>query len=299
VVLDPMHGAWSCRARRYLQAVFPHSLFSAVHDTPNGSFDGRSPDCSRHEHLDDLAAAVYRERAYLGIAFDGDGDRVAFVDDEGIALSAEEAAWVMLQSFGAELAGEKFVYDVRFSDRIVQAARELGAEPIARPAGHASVRAGMLETAARFGVELGGHYFFSELAGGDDGLFAACRLIDFLARSASKLSELRKGCPEVHVTSDLCLPLDAESQQALIARARELWSKQPQSEVGGLRIEFPEGWALVRGSAGGPAVTFRFEADTALDLGELVMQFCDRLPEVGDALWVRFQQSLGVAEEVE
>jgi phosphomannomutase / phosphoglucomutase len=297
VVLDPMHGAWSCRARRYLQAVFPHSLFSAVHDTPNGSFDGRSPDCSRHEHLDELAEAVYRERAYLGVAFDGDGDRAAFVDDRGVTLSSDEAAWVMLHTFDGELAGEKFVYDVKFSDQIPQAARQHGAEPVAAPSGEAFVRTAMLETGARFGMESGGHYYFRELDGGDDGLFAACRLIDHLARSERKLSEIRHDCPEVHITPDLLVPMEADAQQAVLRRIGKLWPKLPQSKVDGIRIDFPEGWGLVRGAEAEPALTFRFEAASPIDLGELVLRFCDALPEFGDALWLRFQQSLGVSDE--
>ena len=196
VVLDTMHGAWACRARRYLQAVFPHTLFSAIHDTPNGTFNGQSPDCSRPERLEQLGEAVYHQRACLGIAFDGDGDRVALVDNEGNLLSAEEATWVLLQSLGPGLPGERFVYDVKFSDRIPEAARRLGAEPLVERSGHAFIRSRMLESKARFGAEVSGHYFFRDLAGGDDGLFAACWMIAHLAQSADgSLAELRRACP--------------------------------------------------------------------------------------------------------
>ena len=106
----------------------------------DGRFDGRTPDCSRHEELDDLCDAVYRERAHFGVAFDGDGDRLALVDNEGVALQAEEAAWVLLQCLGEELRGERFVYDVKFSDRIPEAARQLGAEPLVERSGHAFIR---------------------------------------------------------------------------------------------------------------------------------------------------------------
>ncbi|MFH1921154.1 MAG: hypothetical protein ABIP48_14900, partial [Planctomycetota bacterium] len=103
IVLDPGHGCWAARARRYLQAVFPRCLFSAIHDTPDAAFGGRLPDCSRPEQLEELADAVYQERAQLGIAFDGDGDRVAFVDNEGSALTAEEATCLLLESVGPQL----------------------------------------------------------------------------------------------------------------------------------------------------------------------------------------------------
>ena len=87
VVLDPMFGCWATKARRYLHAIFPQCLFSTVHDVVDDRFGGRTPDCSRHEELGDLCDAVYRERAHVGVAFDGDGDRVALVDNEGVALA--------------------------------------------------------------------------------------------------------------------------------------------------------------------------------------------------------------------
>ena len=138
IVLDPMSGCWAGKARRYLHAIFPQCLFSTIHDAPSPDFDGRVPDCSRPHELHELCDAVYRERAHLGIAFDGDGDRIALVDNEGAALNAEEAAWVLLQTLGPELRGQRFVYDLKFSDRIAEAARQLGAEPLVERSGHAS-----------------------------------------------------------------------------------------------------------------------------------------------------------------
>jgi len=297
IVLDGMHGAWACRARRYLQAIFPHSVFSAIHDAPDGLFGGLSPDCSHPESLADLGEAVYRERALLGIAFDGDGDRVAFVDDEGTPLSAEEATWVLLQSFRKEIAGKPFVYDLKFSDRVPEAARELGADPIVERSGHTFIRNRMLQTGAPFGAEVSGHYFFGDLAGGDDGLFAACRMIAYLANCAKPLSQLRRKCPRVYVTPDLRVRVKARYRQTVVRGVRDAWSKYPQSEVDGVRVRFPDGWALVRNSVTEPALTFRFESRTWNGLAKLVSNFCDSLPEVGDALWASYEDAMGIAYE--
>ncbi len=141
VVLDPMHGCWAGKGRRYLHAVFPQCLFSTVGDTVDPLFNGRVPDCCRPAELHELCDAVYRERAHLGIAFDGDGDRIALADNEGVALNAEETTWVLLQCLGDELRGQRFICDVEFSDRIAEAARKLGAEPIVERSGHAFLRA--------------------------------------------------------------------------------------------------------------------------------------------------------------
>jgi phosphomannomutase / phosphoglucomutase len=294
IVLDTMHGAWSCRARRYLQAIFPRTLFSAIHDTPSAAHGGHRSDRSPPDHLEDLAEAVYHRRACLGIALGGDGDRVAFVDGEGNTLSAEEATWVLLQSLGPGLPGERFVYDLKFSDRIPEAARRLGAEPVVERSGHASVRGRMQQTEARFGAETTGHYYFRDLAGGDDGLFAACWLISYLARSPGKsLAELRRDCPSVFMTPDLRVPLETAKHPAVIERVRRKWRKYPQSEIEGVRVDFPDGWALVRGSAAEPALTFRFESSGWEGLGKLVRRFCGGLAEVGESLEAMYHQAAG------
>jgi phosphomannomutase/phosphoglucomutase len=295
IVLDTMHGAWSCRARRYLQAIFPRTLFFAIHDTPNGVFNGHSPDCSKPDRLEALAEAVYHERACLGIAFDGDGDRVAFVDNEGGLFSAEEATWVFLHSLAPGLAGERFVYDVKFSDRIPEVAARLGAEPLAERSGHAFIRSRMLQSRARFGAELSGHYFFRDLAGGDDGLFAACWMISHLAHRADRsVSELRLACPKVFMTPDLRVPMEAHQQPAVLDRVRRAWRGYPQTEIDGVRVSFPDGWALVRGSVTEPALTFRFEAGDWDGLGRLVQRFSKPLAEVGEALQARYHEAVGL-----
>jgi phosphomannomutase len=294
IVLDPMHGSWASRARRYLQAVFPHSFFVAIRDQPDGSFGGQSPDCSRAEALDALSEEVYRQRAALGIAFDGDGDRVAFVDGEGNALTAEEATWLLLQSYGSELEGQTFVYDHKFSDRIPEAARRLGAVAVSQRSGHAFLRERMVAAGARFGAEVSGHYFFQELGGGDDGLFAACRMIAHVARSGGSLAELRREAPEVFVTPELRVPLRSRQHAEVIRHVRERFAEYPQTETGGLRVDFPEGWALIRSSVTESALTFRFEACDWDSLGRLVWQFCESLPQIGETLWTHYEDAAGL-----
>jgi phosphomannomutase / phosphoglucomutase len=293
VVIDPMHGSWAGRARRYLHAVFPECLISVLHDDPDPDFGGRDPDCSRPENLGELCQHVYRERADLGIALDGDGDRVALVDNQGIPLTAEETTCVLLTSYGRKLRGQPFVYDLKFSDRVPEAARRLGAEPLVERSGHGFLRARMRQTGAAFGAEISGHYFFSELDGGDDGLFTACRAIAFLARSGKPLDKLRRRCPSVYMTPDLRLPLPGAAQEKVLRQVRRAWSAFPQCALDGVRVDVPGGWALVRSSVTESALTFRFEAADWPGLDDLVERFCDSLPELGTALWARYEAALG------
>jgi phosphomannomutase len=293
VVLDPMHGCWAERARRYLHAIFPQCFFSTIRDHADGQFGGRTPDCSQPRELTELCDAVYRERAELGIAFDGDGDRIAVVDNEGVALSAEETTWLLLNCLGDELRGDRFVYDLKFSDRIAEAAQQFGAEPLRERSGHAFLRARMRESGAVFGAEVSGHYFFRGLAGGDDGLYTACLLIEHLARSGGTLAQLRRACPPVYMTPDLRISMAPAEQPALLEEVRAAWSEFPQSALDGVRIDMPGGWALVRSSVTEPALTFRFEGLDWHALEDLVERFCDALPEFGDELWMRYRAAMG------
>ncbi len=289
IILDPMHGCWGRRARRYLQAVYPRVVFSTVRDEPDPVFRGEIPDCSRPERLEVLCDAVERHRAHLGIAFDGDGDQLALVDDRGVVLTAEEAAWVFLDSVGCELCNEPFVYDLMFSGCLPQRATQLGAIALAERSGDAFIRSRMLQSRAIFGAEVNGHYYFRALDGGDDALFAACWLIDYLAGCGRSLSELRSGCPAVYLTPDLRLPVQPADGQAIIDRVRNVWSKYPQQSADGVRVNFPDGWALVRHSVTESALTFRFEAGGDDELACLVKRFCDSIPEIGEDLWLEFE----------
>lgn len=295
VVLDPMHGCWAGRARRYLHAIFPQLVLTPIHDTPDAVFDGRCPDSSRHELLEKLSETVDHQRADLGIAFDGDGDRISIVDNDGVILSGEESAAVLLGSFGEELAGEAFVYDLKFSERMAEFAKSLQALPLVERSGHSFVRTRMLESRALFGAEVSGHYFYRELDGGDDAFYTACRLIDHLAQTGRPLSELRRVFPDVYLTPDLRVWVDPEDQPAVLEQVRSAWPDHPQTAVDGVRVQFPDGWALVRSSVTEPAMTFRFEASSLQGLYELVWRFCDALPDRGDSLWARYEEVMGGA----
>ena len=293
VVLDPMHGCWAEKARRYLHAVFPQCLFSTIHDSVDAQFGGRAPDCSGAHELVELCEAVYRERAHLGIAFDGDGDRVALVDNEGVVLGAEEAACALLNCLGEELRGQRCVFDLKFSDRIAEAARQLGAEPLVERSGHAFLRTRMGDSGAMFGAKISGHYFHRALDGGDDGLYTACLLIAYLARSGRTLSELRRACPPVYMTPDLRVSVAVDQQPKILEQVRAAWSQFPQRTLDGVRVDLPGGWALVRSSVTEPALTFRFEGLDWHALDDLVERFCDALPEFGDELWTRYRAAMG------
>ena len=290
VVLDPGNGCWAGRCLSYLEQVFPGVFFLAIHDHPDGTFPERGPDCSRPAHLRALSEAVRQQEADLGIAFDGDGDRVTFVDNEGRVLKAEETTWILLQSLGDELRGRPFIYDIKFSDRIAEAARELGAQPRAQRSGHAFIRTSMIQDQARFGAEISGHYFYQELQGGDDGLLTACRMVRYLAAAGTPLADMRRECPPVWMTGDLRLEVEAGEQDEVIQQVQRGFSHCPQSFVDGVRVDFPEGWGLLRKSVTEDKLTCRFEGDTRASLERIVTEFRAHLGGAGDELWEHYSK---------
>jgi phosphomannomutase/phosphoglucomutase len=298
VVLDPMHGGWSGKARRYLHAIFPQCLFTTIHDESDGRFDGHAPDCSNHGLLHELSETVYRERADLGVAFDGDGGRLALVDNLGVPLNPEEAACVLWETFPeARRQGRPFVYDPRFSDRLPERAKILGAEPVIERSGEAFLHARMIESGALFGAELSGRYFYEALKGGNDGLYSACRVIALLGRCGRSLADWRRRCPAVYMTPDLCLAASPAAQPAILEGLRTAWAGFPQRMFDGLRIDTPAGRIMVRASEADAALCFRFESLDWPALDDLVDRFCRTLPELGDKLREEYSAAMTTAGE--
>jgi len=290
IVVDPGNGCWSRRAGEYLGEVLPEMECIAIHDREEGLFRDRNPDSSRPEHLSRLAEEVVRREADLGVAFDGDGDRVTFVDEEGQVLTPEETAWILVQSFGEEWRGRTFVYDIKCSDRIPLAVRELGGNAGAQRSGHAFIRTSMIDRDGLLGAEISGHYFYGELEGGDDGLFTACRILRYLGEEGKSLAEMRRSCPLFFTTPDLRLKLAAGEQEEIIARIRDQFGDYPQSSVDGVKVVFPDGWALVRQSVTAPELTFRFEGGDAESLDSLVREFVGKLGRVGERLYKTYDR---------
>jgi phosphomannomutase/phosphoglucomutase len=290
ILIDAGNGCWSQRAAAYAKAVFPHLRIETIHDIADGRFPNRSADVAKPEYLIKLREMVIESGADLGIAFDGDGDRVAFVDEKGHALSAEETTWVLLLSFWDGLRDRAFVYDIKFSDHMAEGARALGGEPQVERSGHAFIRRRMMDEGGIFGAEISGHYFYGDLNGGDDGLYSALRMIAHLAFAEQSLAALRNTCPLIAMTPDLRLPCDATMQEAILDQVRAAFADCPQTTIDGIRIDFPDGWALVRRSVTEPALTFRFEGKDDKSLDRLVREFCDRVPAAGNGLAKQFRK---------
>ena len=229
----------------------------------NGTFPHHHPDPTVVENLRDLQAAVRQEGAELGIAFDGDGDRIGAVDEGGTVVFGDQ----LLILFGRDLArrfgaGKAVIFDVKCSEVLPQMLRRAGLEPIMWKTGHSFIKQKMKEIGAPLAGEMSGHVFFGgDWYGFDDALFAAARLLAYVAREGGPLSRLLADVPRTIATPELRVDCPDERKFDVVRRAAEHFAaKYPVATLDGVRITFPEGWGLLRASNTQPVLVLRFEA---------------------------------------
>jgi phosphomannomutase/phosphoglucomutase len=253
-------------------------------DRPDGTFPGRHPDAARAENLSALAARVPAAGADLGIAFDGDGDRVSFLTAEGRFAPADQVIALLADDAvrRARAEGEdapSVVYDIKCSRLVARAVEDAGGRALMEKSGHAFIKRRVLTEQAVLGGEVSGHYFYRRLEGGDDGLYTAWRVADLLQRTGRSLAGLLAGLPPTCITPDLRLPCPPEEAKRLLDALAAAHAANPTlCRLDGLRAEFDDGWALLRPSITEPAVTFRFESASPEGLARVVDAFLAELP---------------------
>lgn len=283
VVVDAGNGAYSELAPRVL-ALLPGVAVEPLFCKPDGAFPNRDPNCAVPEHLDALARRVQKTGADLGIAFDGDGDRVAFTDERGGVLAADEVMVLLLRFLGEAVRGQKIVYDLKSSRVVACEAERLGAAPLMERSGHAFIKSRMIREDALLGGEVSGHYFYRELEGGDDGLFSALLGIRLLQAADGPLSGLRAGVPPRFITPDLRIAWPPAAARDLLQRVKAAFPEERRCDLDGIRITFPKGWGLLRISITEPKITLRFEGEDAAALRATIDAFLDAVPELRGAV---------------
>ena len=259
VILDAGNGAWSELAPRLFRRLgFEVICLSCKVD---GSFPERPADCARAENLTRLSDAVRSTDGAIGIAWDGDGDRAAFIDETGNYVSPDEIAILFARDALAGMPSDtcKVVVDLKHSDAVRRAVLEAGGLPLLERTGHAFMRGRMVVENALLGLDACGHYFFQELEGGDDGLFSALYLLDLVRRSGRSLHELRDDLPRIFSTPELRIPV-ATFEFADAARAlQQAFPGATTTTLDGLRLLLPEGVVLLRESGTEHVLSLRIE----------------------------------------
>ncbi len=254
----------------------------------DGRFPHHHPDPTVEENVADLRAEVARGGAELGLAFDGDADRLGAVDGEGRIVWGDQLMILFARAILGEVPGATFVSEVKCSQSLYDEIARAGGTPIMWKVGHSLIKAKMRETGALLAGEMSGHLFFAHrYLGFDDAIYAGARLLELLSRSEMTLAEHVDTLPRVVNTPELRLEVGDDVKFELVRRAAvALRSRFPVVDVDGVRVKFDGGWGLVRASNTQPALVLRFEADSTERLAEIRKLVEDELAraraELGD-----------------
>jgi len=289
IVVDCGSGAVGVLAEKLFQMlgceVIP--LFCEV----DGDFPFHHPDPGQPHNLQDLIKAVKQEKADVGIAFDGDGDRLGVVTEAGEIVWPDRVMMLFSQETLKNLPGSKIVYDVKCSHYLGQKIREWGGVPIMYKTGHSLIKRKMKEVGAVLGGEMSGHFFLKEgWYGFDDACFAAARLLAFIAKQNAPLSTLFQHLPHSVSTPEINIAIEESKKFAFIDRlkAGHYFSDAEVITIDGLRVESPQGWGLVRASNTTPCLVLRFEAKDQDALLALQARFKAVILKVAPELKVPF-----------
>lgn len=244
----------------------------------DGRFPGHPPDTSNEENLADLARVVVDVQADFGVAFDGDGDRLAVVTPSGHIIRSDVLLMLYAQDVVSRNPGADVVFDVKCTSHLSQLITRHGGRPVLWKTGHAFMKEKMKETGALLGGEFSGHMFFGERwYGFDDGMYAAGRLAEILSTHGESLDESIAQFPVTINTPEIIIPVPDDYKFELVEKIIESaeFSTGKINTMDGIRVDFSNGWGLVRASNTGPALTARFEADTQESLEIIQDEFKD------------------------
>jgi len=260
VALDAGNGTAGPVLHRILEQlnVEPIELFFE----PDGRFPNHHPDPTIVENLAALKAAVREQGAELGLAFDGDADRLGAIDERGEVLWGDQLLLIFAREILKRKPGATFIGEVKCSQVLYDEIRRLGGNPIMWRTGHSLIKAKMKETGAALAGEMSGHMFFADrYYGYDDAIYAALRLMEIVADSGRPLSAQLEGVPRMVATPEIRVDTADEIKFQVIARVAEQFrGKYPTIDIDGVRVIFPEGWGLARASNTQPVLVLRFEA---------------------------------------
>ena len=264
IVFDCGNGAGSLVAPQMFEqlGVQGRGLFCES----DGTFPNHHPDPTVEKNLADLIAAVKRDRADLGVAFDGDADRIGVVDGQGRVIWGDRVlilyARDVLERVGK---GQPIIFDVKCSQALPQAVEAAGGRPVMWKTGHSLIKDKMKELDAPIAGEMSGHMFFAEgFYGHDDALYGAARLLGIIARSGKSVAEMLSDVPEYVTTPEIRIECPEEIKFGVVDRAIQHFRESHEViDVDGARVLFGDGWGLIRASNTQPVLVARYEARTA------------------------------------
>ena len=248
----------------------------------DGRFPHHHPDPTVEENLRDLVARVRTFDAELGIAFDGDADRLGVIDRTGRTVWGDELLILFAREVLGSTPGATIVSEVKCSQRLYDDITAHGGKAIMWKAGHSPIKAKMRETRAALGGEVSGHMFFADrYFGYDDAIYAACRLLEILSRRSQRIDQLLADLPPSHATPEIRVDCPDAIKFTVVERACAYFrGKYDIVDIDGVRVRLPHGWGLIRASNTEPALVLRFEADSPSALEDYRKHFEQLLQDI-------------------
>ncbi|MBO5390919.1 MAG: phosphomannomutase/phosphoglucomutase, partial [Pseudomonas sp.] len=289
VVVDCGNGAAGVIAPQLIEAlgceVIP--LFCEV----DGNFPNHHPDPGKPENLVDLIAKVKESNADVGLAFDGDGDRVGVVTNTGTMVFPDRLLMLFAQDVLERNPAAEVIFDVKCTRRLAPWIEACGGRPLMWKTGHSLIKKKMKETGALLAGEMSGHIFFKERwFGFDDGIYSAARLLEILSKRQATAEELFETFPNDISTPEINIDVTDESKFSIIEALHDAqWGEAAElTSIDGVRVDYPHGWGLVRASNTTPVLVLRFEAETEAELQRIKDVFHAQLKRVAPDLQLPF-----------
>ena len=280
VVVDCGNGAAGCVAPELFKRLGCNviNLFSEI----DGNFPNHHPDPGKLANLQDLIKVVKDEKADLGLAFDGDGDRVGLITGKGNVVFPDKIMMLFAEDVLANNNGGQIIFDVKCSNSLAQIIEANGGEPVMSPTGHFHIKNKLRETNALLAGEMSGHIFFNDIwYGFDDGHYAGVRIIDLINKSDSSIDEMVSRLPESFSTPELNIHVGDDIKFDIVKKfAEECLLDGNKIIIDGLRIEFSNGWGLLRASNTTPKLVLRFEGKSEADLKSIQENFLNEFKRI-------------------
>jgi len=289
VVADCGNGIGGVCAADVLRSIGAEVI--TLFDEVDGSFPNHHPDPSEPENLTDLIEAVRMMDADIGIAFDGDADRLGVVTSVGEIIYSDRLMMLFTQDVLSRVPGATIIYDVKCTGHLHHVIQEAGGNAMMYKTGHSLIKNKMKEVDAPFAGEMSGHFFFKERwYGFDCGIYSACRLLEILAADERDPREVLSSLPDSISTPELKLQMEEGENHPFIAQMQEKarFADARITTIDGVRADFADGWGLVRASNTTPILVLRFEADTEESLQRIKDNFRQQMLAINPKLTMPF-----------
>ena len=274
VVVDPANGATSSFCRKIYEQ-FPLDL-TIINEESDGNFPNHHPDPCVEANLEQLKSKVVEIGADVGISFDGDGDRLGVVTNKGQYIPTDIYMILIIRDIIDKVKNKKFLYDVKCSKSLSDEIERLGGEGLCYRTGNSYTKAKVRDDDLPFGGEYSGHvYFRDRWPGFDSGMYAGLRVLEILSKTNKDINQLLDGINEYYSTEELKFTSSDDKKFGVVDKVKEYVESKGYTflDIDGIRVNFDDGWALVRCSNTGPNITARFEASTEERLEELKEEF--------------------------